>query len=120
LCEKTEGGPCVTCKRSKVKCSHVWQKQTRHIAKTRPIITDSDFEPTPAAKASAPKRSAAVAKVPRRIWKPLKVAPKSTDEEEVVPKKKKARTQDRIPRDAEDVLGVVKGMSISHFPMSLI
>jgi hypothetical protein len=120
LCEKTEGGqPCVTCKRSKVKCSHVRQKQTRHIAKTRLIITDSDFEPTPAAEASAPKRSAAAAKVPRHIQKPLKVAPESSDEEEVVPKKKKARTQDRIPRDAEDVLGVVKGMSISHFPMSL-
>ena len=119
-CEKTEGGQCVTCKRSKVKCSHVRHKQRRRVVTTRLTITDtdSDFETTAAAEASAPKRSAVAAKVPKRVQKPVKVAPESSDEEEVVPKTKKARNQDRVPREAEEVLGVVKGTSISRFHMS--
>jgi hypothetical protein len=94
----------------KVKCSHVGHKLTRRVVKTRPVISDSDFDPTPAANALAPKRSVATAKAPKRLRKPVKVQRESTSEEEIVPKKKKARTQDGIPRDAEEVLGVVKGM----------
>lgn len=121
LCEKREGGqpPCVTCKRSKVKCSLVGKKLKRRVVKTRPMITDSDFEQTAAAEASAPKRSApkrsaAVNKTLKRSRRQAKVEPELSEEEEVVPKKK-ARNQDRIAGDAEEVLGVVQGMSLSQF-----
>jgi len=117
-CEKTEGGPCVTCKVSKVKCSHVGRKQhQRRVVKTRPIISDSDFEPMAAAEVLAHKRSAAAVKVPKRVRKPVKVFTESSDEDEVLPWKKKARTQDGVPQEVEEVLGVLKGMSISHLPM---
>ena len=72
---------------------------------------DSDFELMAAAEASAPKRSAVAAKAPKRVRKPVKVAPEPSDEEEVVPKKRKAHTQDRVPWEAEDILGVLKGTS---------
>ena len=96
---KTEGGqpPCVTCKRMKVKCSHVKQKQYQRVIKTKPIITDSDFERMAAAEALAPKHLAAAAKAPKHVRKLVKVAPESSDEEEVMPKKKKAWTQDCVP-----------------------
>jgi len=139
-CEKTDAGqlPCVMCKRMKVKCSHVGNRQRRCVVKMRPIISDSDFNPLATAEASAGKhlvaakisdsefepvvtaeapahkRSTAVAKAKatRRVRKPVVVVLESSSEEEVV--LKKAPTQRRIPRDAEEVLGVVQGISIFH------
>jgi hypothetical protein len=61
------------------------------------------------AEAPARKHSAAAAKVTKRVRKPVKALPESSSEE-VLPKK--ASTEDRIPRDAQDVLDVVQGMSI--------
>ena len=117
-CERTEGEPCVTCKVSKVKCLHVGRKQhQRRVVKTRPIISNSDFEPMAAAEVSAHKHLVAAVKVPKCVRKPVKVFTESSDEDEVLPWKKKARTQDGVPREAEEVLGVLKGMSISHLLM---
>jgi len=71
-------------------------------------MSESEFEPVVTAEAPARKRSAAVAKPRKCVRKPVKVVPESSGEEEVVPMK------DRNARDAQEVLGVVQGMSIFH------